>query len=193
VAALLVPGSEVRVRGVGLNPTRIGALEILRRMGADVRIEATHDEAGEPRGDLVVRASRLHGTSIGVEEVPAAIDELPLLAIAAAFAEGETRITGAHELRVKESDRLAALEQLGPLGAHVRVTADGLVVRGLGGGALRGGRIESRGDHRIAMAFAVAGLRAERGVEIDDPECVAVSFPGFFSSLAGLGATVEDR
>jgi 3-phosphoshikimate 1-carboxyvinyltransferase len=193
VAALLVPGSEVRVRGVGLNPTRTGALEILRRMGADVRVEGAHDEAAEPRGDLVVRASRLHGTSIGAEEVPAAIDELPLLAIAAAFAEGETRITGAHELRVKESDRLAALEQLGPLGAHVEVTADGLVVRGLGGGALRGGRIESRGDHRIAMAFAVAGLRAERGVEIDDPECVAVSFPGFFSSLAGLGATVEDR
>jgi len=183
----------VRVRGVGLNPTRIGALEILRRMGADVRVEGAHDEAGEPRGDLVVRASRLRGTSIGSEEVPAAIDELPLLAIAAAFAEGETRITGAEELRVKESDRLAALEQLGPLGAHVEVTADGLVVRGLGGGALRGGRIESRGDHRIAMAFAVAGLRAERGVEIDDPECVAVSFPGFFSSLTGLGATVEGR
>jgi 3-phosphoshikimate 1-carboxyvinyltransferase len=193
VAALLVPGSEARVRGVGLNPTRTGALEILRRMGADVRVEGAHDEAGEPRGDLVVRASRLRGTSIGAEEVPAAIDELPLVAIAATFAEGETRITGAHELRVKESDRLAALEQLGRLGAHVRVTADGLVVRGLGGGVLRGGHVESRGDHRIAMAFAVAGLRAERGVEIDDPECVAVSFPGFFSSLAGLGAIVEGR
>ena len=193
VAALLVPGSEVRVRGVGLNPTRIGALEILRRMGANVLVEGAHDEAGEPRGDLVARASRLRGTRISAEEVPAAIDELPLLAIAAVFAEGETRITGAGELRVKESDRLAALEQLGPLGAPLRVTADGLLVRGLGGVPLRGGRVEARGDHRIAMAFAVAGLRAERGVEIDDPECVAVSFPGFFSSLTGLGATVEGR
>jgi 3-phosphoshikimate 1-carboxyvinyltransferase len=193
VAALLVPRSEVRVRAVGLNPTRIGALEILRRMGADIRVEGAHDEAGEPRGDLLVRASRLRGTSIVAEEIPAAIDEVPLLAIAAAFAEGETRITGAGELRVKESDRLAALEQLGTLGADVRVTDDGLVVRGSGGGPLRGGRVEVRGDHRIAMAFAVAGLRAERGVEIDDPECVGVSFPGFFSSLAGLGATVEGR
>jgi 3-phosphoshikimate 1-carboxyvinyltransferase len=193
VAASLVPGSEVRMRGVGLNPTRLGALEILRRMGADVRVEGAHDEAGEPRGDLIVRASRLRGTSIAADEVPAAIDELPLLAIAAACAEGETRITGAEELRVKESDRLAALEQLGTLGADIRVTSDGLVVHGVGGAPLRGGRVEARGDHRIAMAFAVAGLRAEQGVEIDDPACVAVSFPGFFTTLAALGAPVEDR
>jgi 3-phosphoshikimate 1-carboxyvinyltransferase len=191
VAALLVPGSEVRVRGVGLNPTRTGALEILRRMGAEVRVEALRDEAGEPRGDLVVRASRLHGTSIAAEEVPAAIDELPLLAIAAALAEGETRISGAGELRVKESDRLAALEQLVSLGVPVRVSNDGLSLRGLGDGRLRGGRIDAAGDHRIAMAFAVAGLRAEGGIEIADPECVGVSFPGFFASLARLGAPVE--
>src|SRR5262249_30640555 len=191
VAALLVPGSEVRLRGVGLNPTRTGALHILRRMGADVRIDGLRDEAGEPRGDLVVRASRLHGTSIAVEEVPAAIDELPLLAIAAALADGETRISGAGGLRGKESDRLAALEQLAPLGVAIEVSGDGLTLRGLGGGTLRGGRIDPAGDHRIAMAFAVAGLRAEGGIEIADPECVSVSFPGFFASLAGLGAPVE--
>ena len=191
VAALLVPGSEVRLRGVGLNPTRTGALDILRRMGADVRVDGLRDEAGEPRGDLVVRASRLHGTSIAMEEVPAAIDELPLLAIAAALADGETRISGAGELRVKESDRLAALEQLAPLGVAIEVSGDGLTLRGLGGGTLRGGRIDAAGDHRIAMAFAVAGLRAEGGIEIADPECVSVSFPGFFASLAGLGAPVE--
>src|SRR5262249_25736246 len=156
-------------------------------------VEAGHEGAGAPRGVVVGGARGRRGRSIGAEEVPAAIDELPLLAIAATFAEGETRITGARELRVKESDRLAALEQLGSLGANVWVTADGLVVHGLGAGMLRGGHVESRGDHRIAMAFAVAGLPAERGVEIDDAECVAVSFPGFFSSLAELGAIVEGR
>ena len=191
VAALLVPGSEIRLRGVGLNPTRTGALAILRRMGADVRVEGSRDEAGEPRGDLIARASRLRGTSIGAAEVPAAIDELPLLAIAAAFAEGETRITDAAELRVKESDRLAALEQLAPLGVAIRVADDGLTLRGLDGGRLRGGAVQAAGDHRIAMAFAVAGLRAERGIEIADPACVAVSFPGFFATLAALGAPVE--
>jgi 3-phosphoshikimate 1-carboxyvinyltransferase len=193
VAALACPGSEVRIRDVGLNPTRTGVLEILRRMGADIRIERERIEAGEPRGDLVVRAGALTGTTIEPAEVPAAIDELPILAVAGAFATGETRITGAAELRVKESDRVAALEQLRLLGVPVRTIPDGLVVEGLGGGRLRGARIEAYGDHRIAMAFAVAGLRAAGGVEIADPECVAVSYPGFFESLAALGATVENR
>lgn len=191
VAALLVPGSVVRVRDVGLNPTRTGALTILRRMGADLRTERVRDEAGEPRGDLIVRASRLRGTTITPAEVPAAIDELPVLAVAAACAEGETRITGAEELRIKESDRLAALAQLASLGVPVRVLADGLVVQGRGGRPLGRGRIDPAGDHRIAMAFAVAGLCADGGVEIADPACVAVSFPGFFEWLAALGATVE--
>jgi 3-phosphoshikimate 1-carboxyvinyltransferase len=190
VAALLVPGSTVRVRDVGLNPTRTGALEILRRMGADIVVERARTEAGEPRGDLVVHASRLHGTIIAPEEVPAAIDELPVLVVAAALAEGETQVTGAAELRLKESDRLAALEQLARLGVHVTSRPDGLLVRGSAGRQLRGARIDTAGDHRIAMAFAVAGLCAEGGVEIDDGECVGVSFPGFFERLAALGAPV---
>jgi 3-phosphoshikimate 1-carboxyvinyltransferase len=120
VAALLVPGSEVRVRDVGLNPTRTGALTILRRMGADIRVERSRDEAGEPRGDLVVRATRLHGTVIEPEEVPAAIDELPVLMVAAACARGETRLSGAAELRLKESDRLAAMGGRWPRDASMR-------------------------------------------------------------------------
>lgn len=191
VAALLVEGSTIRIRDVGLNPTRTGALAILRRMGADIRTERVRDEAGEPRGDLVVQASRLHGTTIAPDEVPAAIDELPVLAVAAACAEGETRITGAAELRIKESDRLAALAQLTALGVPVHALPDGLVVEGLAGRRLRAGRIDAAGDHRIAMAFAVAGLCADGGVEIADPACVAVSFPGFFARLGALGAPVE--
>jgi len=191
VAALVVPGSEVRVRDVGLNPTRTGALAILRRMGADIRLERARDEAGEPRGDLVVRATRLRGTTITPAEVPAAIDELPVLVVAAALASGETRLSGAAELRVKESDRLEALAQLGALGVPMTVHADGLVLHGRDGQPLAGGRVEAGGDHRIAMAFAVAGLCATGGVEIADPDCVAVSFPGFFAQLAALGARVD--
>jgi len=190
VAALLVPGSEVRLRDVGLNPTRTGALAILRRMGADIRVERSRDEAGEPRGDLVVRATRLHGTVIEPEEVPAAIDELPVLMVAAACASGETRLSGAAELRLKESDRLAALEQLAALGVPMATRPDGLTLQGLDGRPLAAGRVDAAGDHRIAMAFAVAGLRAAGGVEIADPECVAVSFPSFFEQLAALGAPV---
>jgi len=122
--------------------------------------------------------------------VPATIDELPVLAVAAALSEGETRIAGAGELRVKESDRLAALGQLTRLGVDVRTSPDGLVIRGSGGRPLSGGRVASGGDHRIAMAFAVAGLVATGGVAIADPDCVAVSFPGFFDRLAALGAKV---
>jgi 3-phosphoshikimate 1-carboxyvinyltransferase len=190
VAALLVPGSEVRVRDVGLNPTRTGALTILRRMGADIWVEREREEAGEPRGDLVVRATPLRGTVITPEEVPAAIDELPVLVVAAALASGETRLGGAAELRLKESDRLAALEQLAGLGVTMTSRPDGLTLEGLGGRPLTGGRVDAAGDHRIAMAFAVAGLRAAGGVEIADPECVAVSFPGFFEQLAALGAAL---
>ena len=191
VAALLVPGSEVCVHGVGTNPTRSGALEILRRMGAAIELRDAQEVAGEPRADLIVRSSALRGVTIEPAEVPGAIDELPVLAVAAACAAGETRITGAGELRVKESDRLAALGQLAGLGADVDVLPDGLVIRGTAGGRLAGGQIHARGDHRIAMAFAVAGLAAEGGVEIADPECVAVSYPGFFEAIAALGAPVE--
>ncbi|HEV7733611.1 MAG TPA: 3-phosphoshikimate 1-carboxyvinyltransferase, partial [Candidatus Binatia bacterium] len=142
------------------------------------------------RADLVVRGGVLRATSITADEVPAAIDELPMLAVLAAFAAGETRISGAGELRVKESDRLAALEQLRPLGVSMEVFADGLVVAGDVDRRLGAGRIDAHGDHRIAMAFAVAGLRSA-GLTIADPACVDVSFPGFFERLAALGGRVE--
>jgi 3-phosphoshikimate 1-carboxyvinyltransferase len=191
VAALLVPGSELCLRDVGVNPTRTGFLAILRRMGAAIDVSAPREVAGEPRADLVVRAARLRATVIEAAEVPGAIDELPVLCVAAALADGETTIRGAGELRVKESDRIAALEQLARLGVVVAATADGLVVRGSAGRRLAGARVATGGDHRIAMAFAVAGLVAEGGVELDDADCADVSFPGFFARLAELGAEVR--
>jgi 3-phosphoshikimate 1-carboxyvinyltransferase len=189
-AALLVPGSEVRIRDVGKNPTRAGFLTIIERMGARVAVENAREVAGEPRADLVVRHGPLRGTTVGGDEVPAAIDELPVLAVLAAFAAGETRIGGAQELRVKESDRVAALEQLRPLGVDVEALPDGLVIAGDPDRRLAAGHIVSHGDHRVAMAFAVAGLRSA-GIAIDDPACVDVSFPGFFGRLVALGATVS--
>jgi 3-phosphoshikimate 1-carboxyvinyltransferase len=191
VAALLVPGSVLSLPDVGVNPTRTGFLTILRRMGASIDVEDVREVAGEPRGRLTVRAGALHATALTHEEIPATIDELPVLCVAAALAEGETTIAGAGELRVKESDRIAALEQLARLGVTVRSTPDGLVIRGSGGRRLRHGRIDSAGDHRIAMAFAVAGLVTEGGVGIDNASCADVSFPGFFAGLAALGAPVE--
>jgi len=192
VAALLVGGSEVTVRDVGINPTRTGALTILRRMGATIAVADEREVAGEPWGALRVRAGDLCGTEIVPAEIPAAIDELPVLCVAAALAHGETVVRGAAELRVKESDRIAALEQLRACGVELETRADGLTIAGRTGRPLRGARIVTGGDHRIAMAFAVAGLVAEGGIEIDDAECVDVSFPGFFARLAELGATVEE-
>jgi 3-phosphoshikimate 1-carboxyvinyltransferase len=192
VAALLVPGSEIRVRGVGTNPLRTGLFAILARMGASISVVRANDVAGEPVGEIVVTHGALRGTEIGPDEVPGAIDELPILAVAAAFAEGETRVTGAAELRVKESDRIASLEQLRPLGVDFEPTPDGFVVRGRPDARLAGGTIAAHGDHRIAMAFAVAGLRSAEGITIDDPTCADVSFPGFFPLLARLGARVDE-
>lgn len=191
VAALLVPGSAIRITGVGTNPLRVGFLDVLGRMGASIVVAGGRDAGGEPVGDVVVRHGPLRGTTITPAEVPGAIDELPILAVAAAFADGETRVTGAAELRVKESDRLAALEQLRPLGVAFAATADGFVVRGRPDARLAGGAITTHGDHRIAMAFAVAGLRSAEGVTIDDPTCADVSFPGFFDRLATLGAALD--
>jgi 3-phosphoshikimate 1-carboxyvinyltransferase len=191
VAASLVDGAELVLRDVGTNPTRTGGLELLARMGAHVEWQEAREDGGEPRADVVVRGGRLRGIVIDPSDVPGAIDELPVLAVAAAFAAGETRLSGAAELRVKESDRLEALAQLGDVGADVRITDDGFVIHGTGGRPLRGGRVAAGGDHRIAMAFAVAGLQSERGIEIDDPECARVSFPGFFERLVELGAQVE--
>lgn len=191
VAALLVPGSEVRVRDVGMNPTRTGALTVLGRMGGTVEVTDGREVAGEPWGDLHVRSAELRATTVGAGEVPATIDELPIVCVAAALADGDTTISGAGELRVKESDRIATLEQLRRCGVELETRADGLTVHGTGGRRLRAARIESDGDHRVAMAFAVAGLVADGGITIDDADCVDVSFPGFFDTLARLGAVVE--
>jgi 3-phosphoshikimate 1-carboxyvinyltransferase len=185
VAALVIPGSEMRLEGVGLNPTRTGLLSILGRMGADVESEIEAEVGGEPIGVLRARASPLTGTEVGGDEVPLAIDELPLVALAACFAEGKTVIRDAGELRRKESDRIATVAAaLRALGADVEPTADGLVVAG--GGGLRGGSMSAAGDHRIAMTGAVAGLASREGASVEGLEAAAVSYPGFEAGLAGL-------
>jgi 3-phosphoshikimate 1-carboxyvinyltransferase len=185
VAGLLVGGSEVSIRGIGLNPTRTGLLTILERMGAEIEITTGGEEGGEPSGDLRVLASDLRATEVGGAEVPLAIDELPLVALAACFAEGTTTIRDAAELRRKESDRIATVTAaLTALGGAVEATADGLVVTGTGG--LGGGTIDSHGDHRIAMLGAVAGLASRDGVEVVGMDAAAVSYPGFEADLASL-------
>ncbi len=185
VAASLVPGSELVLRSVGLNPRRIGLLHVLRAMGADIREDARHERGGEAVADLVVRHARLHGIEVPVEHVPDMIDEFPILFIAAAAAQGTTTIRGAAELRVKESDRIAAMANgLRALGARIIETPDGAVIEG---GAFRGGRVESHGDHRVAMSFAVAGLVASGAVAVGDCANVATSFPGFVSLANEVG------
>ena len=187
VAAALVPGSELTVEDVGLNPTRTGVLDVLVQMGADVRVSGRREEGGEPLGVVTVRASRLRGTVVGGALIPRAIDELPAIALAACLADGETLIRDAAELRVKESDRIAALARgLGALGAKVEPRPDGLAIVGVP--RLRGGTVTSGGDHRIAMALAVAGLCAEAPVVIDDPACIQTSFPQFEEALHRAGA-----
>jgi 3-phosphoshikimate 1-carboxyvinyltransferase len=191
VAATLVPGSELHIHGVNLNPRRIGLLHILERMGANVTVYNRREIGGEPGGDLDVRSADLVATSVADDEVPLAIDELPLFALAAACAHGRSRLRGAAELRAKETDRVeATVDALRALGARAEATDDGFAIRGVPA-RLRGGRIESRGDHRIAMLGAVAGLASREGVQIDDPDCVAVSFPGFFDLLAQLEGAYE--
>lgn len=185
VAALVVPGSRVRLEGVGLNPTRVGLLGILNRMGAAIEVTEGIPSGGEPRGALDVRHSALRGTRVAPGEVPLAIDELPLVGIVACFAEGETIVSGAEELRHKESDRIAtAVEALRAVGGDAEATDDGFVVRGAGG--LRGGAIDSHGDHRLAMLGAVAGVASRDGVEVAGMEAAAVSYPGFEADLSSL-------
>jgi 3-phosphoshikimate 1-carboxyvinyltransferase len=185
VAALLVPGSEISLESVGTNPTRTGLLAMLERMGASVEVEPVGERGGEPIGNVRVRASSLQGTEADGDEIPLAIDELPLLALAACFAEGTTTIRDAGELRRKESDRVATTcEALTALGASVEAREDGMRIEGSGG--LRGGAIRSHGDHRIAMLGAVAGLASREGVEVDDMDAAAISYPGFEADLASL-------
>jgi len=185
VAALLVPGSDVGLAGVGLNPTRTGLLPILERMGARIEVEQEGERGGEPSGRLRVRACELRGAEVGGEEIPLAIDELPLVALAACFAEGETTIRDAAELRRKESDRIETVSAaLRALGAEVETREDGMRIAGAGG--LRGGAVDSHGDHRIAMLGAVAGLASREGVEVAGIDAAAVSYPGFEADLASL-------
>ena len=182
VAALLVPGSELTVTDVLLNPTRTAAFDVLVRMGADLTVEEKEVSGGEPRGDVTARSSALAATEIAPAEVPALIDELPLLAVAASQAEGATVVAGAGELRVKESDRIAAMVGgLRALGGRAEERPDGMVVEGPV--PLTGGAIDSRGDHRVAMSFAIAGLLSAEGVRVARWSCVDTSFPGFLDVL----------
>lgn len=193
VAALIVPGSDVTITGIGINDTRTGIIKLLQAMGGDIELRTVRDEGGEPVADLHVRASRLHGVENDPADVPSMVDEFPVAFIAAALAHGRSIFRGLEELRVKESDRIAVMAHgLRLIGARVEETADGLVIDGTGGEPLvGGGPIETHLDHRIAMSFAVAGLVSRNGVIIDDMRPVATSFPGFAALLDHLGAGVE--
>jgi 3-phosphoshikimate 1-carboxyvinyltransferase len=185
LAGLLVEGSEVVVGGVGLNPTRTGLLAILERMGGELEVREEGQVGGEPMGTIRARPAALHGTEVGGAEVPLAIDELPLVALAACFAEGTTTIRDAAELRHKESDRIATVaEALRALGGSVEVTGDGMRIEGAG--RLRGGPLDSHGDHRIAMLGAVAGLASIEGVDVAGMAAAVVSYPGFEADLGRL-------
>ena len=190
VGASIAPGSDLILEHVGLNPTRIGVLNILTLMGADIQVLNEREVGGEPVADLRVRHAPLKGIAIPEQEVPLAIDEFPALFIAAACAEGQTVLTGAEELRVKESDRIASMaEGLTTLGIHTEVRPDGIIIDG---GALGGGAIRTYQDHRIAMSFAMAALRAEAPLNILDCDHVATSFPGFAAVARAAGLLLEE-
>ena len=185
VAGAIVPGSELTIKNVGVNPTRTGIIDVLRDMGADIT-ESNFREEAEPVCDLTVRYSRLHGTEIGGAIIPRLIDELPVIAVAAAFAEGETVIRDAQELKVKESNRIASMvAELSKAGVDVEETDDGMIVRG--GEKPHGASFETYKDHRIAMSLAILGLAAEGASRIDEPEVVAISYPDFFGTIEKLG------
>ncbi len=185
VAGTIHPDAEITTAGVCLNPTRTGALDVLREMGADITITNERMEGQEPVGDVTVRSAALHGTTIGGAIIPRLIDEIPVLAVAAAYADGETTIKDAAELRAKESDRIATVaSELRKLGVEVQPAADGMVIAG--GGELLGGHLDSYGDHRLAMALAVAALAAEGTTTIGDAHSVDVSYPAFWAHLEQL-------
>jgi 3-phosphoshikimate 1-carboxyvinyltransferase len=186
VAATLLSGSRLRIHDVDVNPTRTGLLDVLERMGARIAVFNRHSVNGEPVADLEVRDAPLLATSIGPEEVPRLVDELPLFALAASHARGESVVHGAQELRVKETDRIETVTNaLKAVGVRISASDDGFRVRGVPARP-RGGPVHSRGDHRIAMLGAVAGAVSREGVEIEDAEAVAVSFPGFFELLESV-------
>lgn len=184
-AGLMIPGSELLIRNVGINPTRDGILHVCREMGADITLMNPKSGDGEPVADVLVKHSQLHGTVIGGAVIPTLIDELPIIAAMACFAEGDTVIKDAAELKVKESNRIEVMVQnLSAMGADVKETEDGMVIHG--NKTLRGAVIDSRLDHRIAMTFAIAGCCAEGETEILGAECVDISYPGFYEDLERL-------
>jgi 3-phosphoshikimate 1-carboxyvinyltransferase len=192
VAAAAQEGSDLLIRDVGLNETRTGILSVLLRMGAHVREVVQDTEHGEPRGEIRIEGTRLHGTVIAGNEIPNVIDEIPVLAVAAALAQGKTLIRDARELRVKETDRLAAIAaNLTAMGVDVVEFQDGLEING--GAPLMSGRLKSFGDHRIAMAFAIAGLFADDETIVEDAECIHTSYPGFENHLNDLLFPHDDR
>lgn len=192
VGATIVPGSDVTIRNVGINPTRTGLIEVMKKMGADIQVLAQREEAGEPVADLRVKSALLKGVMIGPDLIPQTIDEFPILCVAAAVAEGDTVISGAEELRVKESDRIATMgQELQAMGALITERPDGMVIQGLGRGG-ENGRLravsgaKSHGDHRVAMSLAIGGLTADRPMAIADSGCIDTSFPNFETTLSQL-------
>ena len=184
-AGLLVPGSEILLKNVGINPTRDGLLRVCKDMGADITLLNVNME-GEPTADLLVRTSSLHGTTVGGEIIPTLIDEIPMIAVMAAFAEGTTVIKDAKELKVKESDRILVMaENLSRMGADITPTDDGMIIHG--GKPLHGAEIDSHLDHRVAMSFAVAGLLCDGPLSIKGGDCVKISYPEFYEDLYRLG------
>jgi 3-phosphoshikimate 1-carboxyvinyltransferase len=194
VGASICPGADLILKHVGINPTRIGVINILRQMGANLEFLREYEAGGEPVADIRVRYAPLHGISIPEDQVPLAIDEFPVLFIAAACANGETVLSGAEELRVKESDRIQTMaDGLAVLGVNHRVAPDGIVIQGAGNDALLGnGLVNSHGDHRIAMAFAIAALRANGPITILDCNNVATSFPGFVDTIRDCGMILRE-
>jgi 3-phosphoshikimate 1-carboxyvinyltransferase len=181
----LVPGSEVTIEGVGVNPTRTGLLDVLRAMGVQIVLENERIERGEPEADVTVRTSELTGVEVGGDTVVRMIDEFPVLAVAATQAHGTTRVRDAAELRVKETDRIAVIvTELRKLGAHIDPLPDGFIIQGPT--SLHGARVDSHGDHRLAMALAVAGLVAKGETIVENVECIDDSFPRFAELMRGL-------
>ena len=181
-AGLMVPDSEILIKNVGINPTRDGILRVFREMGGSITLLNKRQSSGEPTADLLVKTSRLHGITVSGSIIPTLIDEVPILAVLACFAEGATVIKDAQELKVKESNRIDVMvKNLSAMGAHIRATADGMIIEG--GHTLHGAQVDSCLDHRIAMSFAVAALVSEGETEILGADCVKISYPGFYTDL----------
>ncbi len=192
VGATIVRGSDITMYNVGMNPTRTGLIEVMKKMGADIQVLGLREAAGEPVADLRVKSSALKGATIGHDLIPHTIDEFPVLCVAAAVAEGDTVISGAEELRVKESDRIATMSrELKAMGALIEERPDGMIIHGLGHGGENGrlnasDKAQSHGDHRVAMSLAIGGLTAEQSMTIADTSCVDTSFPNFEKTLTDL-------